>query len=170
MEKQMKGGPPESGEVSERWQVEENKKHTVQFITKESISLEKILKNPVKPFCGAMVLFTGIVRNHHEGKRVKKLFYECYSRMAEKEIRSIIEEAQKKFSVQDVRVLHRIGWLEVGEVALVIIVSSSHRPEAFSACRMILEEIKKSVPIWKKEVYEDGTSEWVLSCHTEEVM
>ncbi|MBI1870304.1 MAG: molybdenum cofactor biosynthesis protein MoaE [Chlamydiae bacterium] len=135
-----------------------------KFITQEPIRLEKVLRTSIPLSCGAMVLFIGIVRNHDEGKSVQKLFYECYPEMAEKEIHSIIEQAQKNFSVEDVRVVHRIGWLEVGELALVIMVSSAHRPEAFSACRAILEEIKKTVPIWKKEVYMDGTSEWVSPC------
>ncbi|MBI3277139.1 MAG: molybdenum cofactor biosynthesis protein MoaE [Chlamydiae bacterium] len=79
-----------------------------KFITQEPIRLEKVLRTSIPLSCGAMVLFIGIVRNHDEGKSVQKLFYECYPEMAEKEIHSIIEQAQKNFSVEDVRVVHRI--------------------------------------------------------------
>ncbi len=118
--------------------------------------------------CGAVVSFAGIVRNHHEGKKVARLFYDCYTSMAEKEIKQAIDEAKKDFGIDDIRVLHRTGWLEVGEIAVVIIVNASHRGEAFSACRKVIETIKQKVPIWKKEIYADGSEKWVLNCHFNE--
>ena len=90
--------------------------------------------------------------------------------MANQEIRRIVDEVKKEYGVGDVQVLHRVGWLEVGEVAVAILVSAVHREEAFSACRSIIDQIKKQVPIWKKEIYEDGASEWVLCSHLEETV
>ena len=87
--------------------------------------------------------------------------------MADKQIQGIIENTKKRWPIEDVQVLHRIGWLNVGEAAVVISVSSAHRDEAFVACRYMIDEIKTQVPIWKKEVFQDGTSEWVLCTHQE---
>ena len=82
--------------------------------------------------------------------------------MAEKQIQQIMEKVKREYGVDDVRVVHRIGWLEVGEAAVAITVSAPHRQEAFSACRQVMDQIKKRIPIWKKEVYADGTGEWVM--------
>ena len=82
--------------------------------------------------------------------------------MAEKMLEDLVLETKRRWPVDEVRILHRIGTLEVGEAAVAITVSSAHRAEAFEACRFVIEEIKKRVPIWKKEIFEDGTSEWVF--------
>lgn len=108
-----------------------------------------------------------MVRNHDHGRAVKSLYYDCYRSMAEKMIKALIEEAEIRWQIGKVRVLHRIGHLEIGEVAVAISVSSAHRAEAFEACRFMIEGIKKNVPIWKKEIFEDGMSEWVSCKHAE---
>ena len=137
------------------------------FITTEIISLEKMLSPRPEAVCGAMASFFGIVRNDQHGRKVSRLFYDCYSSMADKQIGRIVDEVKRKFGVEDVRVLHRMGWLEIGEIAVGIVVCARHREEAFGACRHMIEEIKKRAPIWKKEIYADGTSEWVtIGCES----
>ena len=137
------------------------------FIMEDPINLSEFFSKKTEPTCGAVASFVGVVRNHDHGKPVQKLYYECYTSMADKQIEGIIENTKKRWPIEDVQVLHRIGWLNVGEAAVVISVSSAHRDEAFAACRYIIDEIKTLVPIWKKEVFEDGTSEWVLCTHQE---
>lgn len=129
-------------------------------ITREPIDLRTFLAEPPGPESGASAFFTGIVRNHNHGKKVQRLLYDCYVPLAEKELQRILDETRRAFPVHRLRVLHRVGRLEIGEIAVVIEASSAHRDESFRACRAVIEEIKKTVPIWKKEFYEDGTSQW----------
>lgn len=103
-----------------------------------------------------------MVRDHHEGRGVKALIYEAYASMAEKLIGEIVADTARLWPVEEVRVKHRVGRLEIGAVAVAIAVSAAHRAEAFEACRFVIEEIKARVPIWKKEFYEDGTAKWTL--------
>ncbi len=122
------------------------------------------------PDCGASASFFGWVRNHHQGRSVSRIHYECYEALAEKELSRIALETRGKYSCGSVQILHRIGTIEIGEVAVAIEVSSAHRDEAFKACREAIERIKSTVPIWKHEFYQDGTSEWVLCSHPHEVV
>jgi molybdopterin synthase catalytic subunit len=131
------------------------------MITKDPIDLNQFLSPSSDPASGASVFFVGKVRNHHDGKAVKLLYYECFEAMANKQIMRILERAKKKYLIHRVRALHRVGRLEVGDIAVVVEVSSSHRAEAFEACRAIIHEIKHEVPIWKKETYTNGKEEWV---------
>lgn len=137
-------------------------------LTHHPICVEQFLSEPPAPASGASVHFVGTVRNHHEGKRVARLYYECYESMAERQLDRIINRVKTDYPVGRVRVLHRLGWLEVGEAAVVIEVSSAHRKEAFEACRAVIEEVKRTVPIWKKEVDEAGAGEWVLCAESGE--
>lgn len=139
-------------------------------LTEDPISVPEFFGEKSAPECGASVFFVGTVRSRQNGKTVKKLYYECHKSMAEKQIESIIEKIRKSYGVERIRLLHRIGWLEVGDTAIVIEVNSCHRREAFAACQAVLEEVKRKVPIWKKEVYADGTAEWVLSTPQEEAV
>ena len=139
-------------------------------ITREPINLQDFFSWSPNQSCGALASFVGIVRNHDHGRAVKKLFYECYFSMAEKMIQQIIEESKAKWAVDEVHVTHRVGSLDIGEVAVAIAVSAAHRAEAFAACRFIIEAIKNKVPIWKKEIFEDGVSEWVLCAHPAEAV
>jgi molybdopterin synthase catalytic subunit len=129
-------------------------------ITDKEIRVEEILNSSIDKNCGAVVSFTGVVRRENKGKEVKEILYEAYDKMALKVLKNIEEEAIKKFGVERVQIIHRKGVLKPGEVSLLIAVSSKHRQEAFFACWFIIEEIKKSLPIWKKEIFEDG-EEWV---------
>ena len=114
---------------------------------------------------GATVLFLGKVRDHSEGKKVLYLEYEAYETMAEKMIAGLIVSTSKKFQVEAVTIRHRLGRLELGEIAVAIAVEGAHRDETYAASRFLIEEIKHRVPIWKKETFADGTSEWGLCKH-----
>lgn len=138
------------------------------FITEDPIELDRFCAISPPPDCGGTVLFVGRVRNHHEGKKVLRLFYESYHSMAEKEIQKIIDDVRVKSGANEIRVIHRTGWLEVGDIAVVISASGAHREEAFTACRGVIDRIKRDVPIWKKEIYEDSTHSWVICKHNKE--
>lgn len=135
-------------------------------ITRQVIDLEKFMAQKSDPSCGASVVFVGKVRNHHAGRMVKSLFYECYEAMAEKQVAWILERARKSGRIHYARAIHRVGKLEIGDIAVVVEVSSTHRNEAFEACRTIIDAIKSEVPIWKKETYLDGQEEWVSCAHS----
>ena len=112
------------------------------------------------PGAGGIVLFEGIVRDNARGKQVRYLEYEIYEEMAREQIKAIIQEAQQRFGVERVAVAHRSGRLEIGEASVIIVVATPHRGEAFEACRYIIDTLKATVPIWKKEVAING-EEWV---------
>ena len=111
--------------------------------------------------CGALAVFEGWVRNHNEGQQVERLEYEVYRPLAEKEGARIIDEALEKFGVSHALCVHREGLLELGDCAVIVCVSSAHRGAAFDACRYIIDQAKTRLPIWKKEHYTSGVSEWV---------
>jgi adenylyltransferase/sulfurtransferase len=113
------------------------------------------------PACGGYATFEGWVRDHNEGRAVRRLEYEAYATLAEREGERIVTEAIAKFGVQRAACVHRIGDLDLGAMAVWVGVSSRHRAEAFAACRYIIDEVKHRVPIWKKEHYVDGDSGWV---------
>jgi molybdopterin synthase catalytic subunit len=104
--------------------------------------------------------FLGTVRNHHGGREVLRLDYSAYAPMAEAELARIVAEAESRWDVT-VAVRHRIGSLEIGDAAVAVAVASGHRDGSFVACRYVIEEVKRRVPIWKKEYFADGTVEWV---------
>ncbi|QEE29990.1 molybdenum cofactor biosynthesis protein MoaE [Terriglobus albidus] len=105
---------------------------------------------------GAVCVFDGIVRDNTRGRRTLYLDYEAYEEMALNQMRSLAEEAIAKFGVRDIAVVHRLGRLYVGESSVLIVVASAHRGAAFDACRWLIDTLKKTVPIWKKEQFEDG--------------
>jgi MoaE-MoaD fusion protein len=105
---------------------------------------------------GAVVIFEGIVRNHTRERRTLYLDYEAYMPMAIKQLDKLSQEVLNKFPVRDLRIVHRVGRLEIGETSVLIVVASPHRGAAFEACRWVIDTLKKTVPIWKKEYFEDG--------------
>jgi molybdopterin converting factor subunit 1 len=105
---------------------------------------------------GAVIAFEGIVRNNTRGRRTLYLDYEAYEAMALKELEEVAEHAMREFKIRDVRIVHRIGRLEIGDTSVLIVVASAHRAAAFEACRFAIDTLKKRVPIWKKEYFEDG--------------
>lgn len=111
--------------------------------------------------CGALVTFEGRVRNHNEGRRVERLEYEGYEALGLAEGERIVAEAMEQFGLLHARCVHRLGVLGLGEVAVWVGASAAHRDKAFAACRYIIDEVKRRVPVWKKEYYADGDSGWV---------
>jgi len=109
---------------------------------------------------GALVVFEGIVREQSRGRQVRALVYEAYGSMAKKQIEQLAEEAARRWPISKLAVVHRTGTLQVGEVSVVIAVGAPHRGEAFDACEWLIDELKRTVPIWKKEIYTEGEA-WV---------
>lgn len=138
-----------------------------ELITESPIVLSSVIAAMHHPKAGAVVLFSGEVRNHSHGKAVTHLVYEAYVPMAKKMIRGVLEEAKKKFNLHHAICIHRIGKVDVCETAVVVVTASSHREEAYAANRFIIEKVKYEAPIWKNEFFEDGTSDWGgnCSCH-----
>lgn len=130
-------------------------------ISSQTIDLQAFRAGLADETCGAFVVFEGWVRNHNEGRAVLRLAYEVYEPLAMKEGETIMQEAMRRFDISHAAAIHREGELALSEPAVVVGVSSSHRDAAFSACRYIIDEIKHRLPIWKKEYYADGSSEWV---------
>ena len=125
-------------------------------IVQERIHSSQIAESLKAPEDGAVVLFEGIVRNHTRGRRTLYLDYEAYSPMAINEMEKLCKTALQQFAVRDLRLVHRLGRLEIGETSVLIVVASAHRGAAFEACRWLIDTLKKTVPIWKKEYFEDG--------------
>ena len=109
---------------------------------------------------GGVVVFEGTVRDHARGKRVRYLEYDAYPEMAEQELAKIATEVERRWSTDRIAMVHRIGRLEIGEISVIVAVACPHRAQAFEACRYAIDSLKATVPIWKKEVAEDG-EEWV---------
>lgn len=133
-------------------------------ITSTPIHVPALLNAVQTLHSGAIDCFIGTVRNHSRGKRVKSLEYTAYIPMAEKLMAAIEAEMRKRWILHEIALVHRIGSLAIGDVAVATVVSSSHRKEAFEACRFAIDEIKANVPIWKKEEFEEGHV-WVVGQH-----
>ena len=129
-------------------------------ITDQPIDVMSVIKAASSGGAGAIDIFIGTVRDNTQGKEVERLEYESYDSMAVKEIQKIAEQACKQWPVQKYAIVHRKGVLEIGDAAVVVAVSTPHRAESFAACKFIIDTLKQTVPIWKKEVFEDGES-WV---------
>lgn len=130
------------------------------FLTDQPIDHAGLLREVDGADRGGLACFFGMVRNHHGGRAVRRLEYSAYAPMAEAECDRIVAETEQRWPVA-VALRHRVGPLEIGETAVGIAVGSAHRDEAFAACRHVIEEVKRRVPIWKRELYADGTEEWV---------
>ena len=130
-------------------------------ITSEEIIPSELIIQLEEPDCGAIATFSGTVRKQNNNRDVTKLHYQSYKTLAVKEGNIILVEALKQFEVDNVLCLHSIGELNIGDLAVWVGVSSGHRDAAFKACRYIIDEIKTRVPIWKKEIYDDGDSGWL---------
>jgi molybdopterin synthase catalytic subunit len=129
-------------------------------ITHKPIDVPAIIRAAESKEAGALNVFIGTVRAKTSGKGVVRLDYEAYEPMAKKEINKIVESAHAKWSIKNWAISHRVGTLAIGEVAVVVAISTSHRKESFEACQFIIDSLKQTVPIWKKEIFEDG-EEWV---------
>ncbi len=130
-------------------------------MTREKIEVNILRAGLADPSCGAYASFEGWVRNRNHGREVLRLEYEAYEALAVKEGNRILTETAEKFPAAAVACVHRVGLLEIGEMAVWVGAASPHRDEAFAACRYVIDEIKSRVPIWKREYYADGEAEWV---------
>ncbi|MFN3603924.1 MAG: molybdenum cofactor biosynthesis protein MoaE [Leptonema sp. (in: bacteria)] len=135
------------------------------YITNEIINPEEALKKIQKTSSGALVVFMGLVRDHipireNSIKEVKKLEYSAFEPLANHIIQKIIEEGIQKFKLKDAYVRHRIGILNLEEIAVIVVTSSAHRKECYLGNQYIIDRIKYEAPIWKKEYFADGTTEW----------
>ncbi|MFB3814403.1 MAG: molybdenum cofactor biosynthesis protein MoaE [Terriglobales bacterium] len=142
--------PPVSGGSSEA-QVRQRTR-----LVRERIETQAIVEALKQPSDGAVVMFDGIVRDNSRGRRTLFLDYEAYESMAARKLEELASEARAKFAISDVTIVHRLGRLEIGESSVVIAVAAPHRGAAFDACRWIIDTLKKTVPIWKKEHFADG--------------
>ena len=132
----------------------------MSYLTDDPIDPQSLVASVLRRSDGAYVLFEGIVRDHHEGKAVESIFYDCYRPMAEKEMDKIVRAVESETPGVAIAVVHRLGQLVVGESSIAIVAASPHRAEAFTACRAIIDRIKETVPIWKRE-RGPGGEEWV---------
>jgi len=125
-------------------------------IIREPIDMEAVVARSKRSADGALVIFDGVVRNHTGGRRTLYLDYEAYETMALKQMESLAAEARARFAVRGASIVHRLGRLQIGETSILIVVAAAHRGAAFDACRWVIDTLKKTVPIWKKEYFEDG--------------
>src|SRR5215218_1759997 len=125
-------------------------------LTNDPIDITSVARRVVPAECGATVTLDGYVRKFTKGRETLHLYYEGYEPMALKEMQKLIEKAKNDFEISQVGIVHRLGRLEIGETSVVISVAAPHRRAAFAACEWIIRELKRTVPIWKKEVYADG--------------
>ena len=129
-------------------------------LTTDPIGIMSVARRVVPPECGATVTLDGYVRQFTKGRETLYLVYEAYEDMALKEMDKLVKTAHLKFDISNVGIVHRTGRLEIGETSVVISVAASHRKDAFAACEWLIRELKRTIPIWKKEVYADG-EEWI---------
>ena len=132
----------------------------MSYLTDAPIDAAALVARVMRPSDGAYVLFEGVVRNHHQGHAVESIFYDAYRPMAEKEIDAIVRDVAQRYPDVAIAIVHRLGHLAVGESSIAIVCASPHRAESFEACRLMIDRVKQTVPIWKKERGPDG-EEWV---------
>ena len=131
------------------------------LVTSEVLEPQRLTDAVRADESGAVTLFYGVARNNNEGRAVRALEYEAHDTLAEKKLREVGDEVLKRFDITGIGVHHRTGHIEVGETSLLVAVSSAHRREAFEACHFAVDRIKETVPIWKKEIWVEGGSDWV---------
>jgi molybdopterin synthase catalytic subunit len=130
-------------------------------LTHQPIDTEKLVASVRTPEAGAVVLFLGIAREHTQGRRTQSLDYEAYGEMAARQLAKLESEACRRWPIARCAIVHRLGHLELAETSVGVAVSTPHRQDAFEAAKWLIDAIKRVVPIWKKENWADGTSEWV---------
>jgi molybdopterin synthase catalytic subunit len=133
---------------------------TTRFLTHAPIGLDDLLAQVRRPEVGGIATFLGSVRNHQDGRTVVRLEYSAYEPMAEAESARIVAEAESRWPAT-VALRHRLGTLAIGDAAVAVVAGSAHRAAAFEACRYVIEQVKRRVPVWKKEFYADGSVTWV---------
>lgn len=148
--------PPVSGGVENAQNGTDQDKAELVRLTREPIDAQAVLAQVRHAQDGAVASFDGIVRNHTRNRETLYLMYEAYEEMALAQMRQLADEAKQRFAIHEVTMVHRLGRLEIGESSVLIGVCSAHRAAAFDACRWLIDTLKKTVPIWKKEHFIDG--------------
>ena len=149
--------PPVSGGAAEAAVgPPERKAYEFTALTRDPFDTQALIAAAKRSEDGAVVVFDGIVRDNSRGRRTLHLDYEAYEEMAARQLRSLAAEARSRYGVRHVTLVHRLGRLHIGETSVLIIVASAHRAQAFDACRWLIDTLKKTVPIWKKETFADG--------------
>lgn len=150
--------PPVSGgsAANEPSGLPAKRRYVCALIIHDVIDTASVLARIKRGEDGAAVVFEGVVRNQTRGRRTLYLDYEAYEQMALQQMETLAEQALRDFKVRDVALVHRLGRLQVGETSVLIIVASAHRAAAFEACRWLIDTLKRTVPIWKKEYFDDG--------------
>jgi molybdopterin synthase catalytic subunit len=143
--------PPVSGGAPEATQ---HRRHA--SIVREVIDMQRVVSRLRRGEDGASLVFEGVVRNQTRARKTLYLDYEAYEAMALEQMESLAGQALQQFQIRDVAIVHRLGRLEIGETSVLIAVASAHRAAAFDACRWLIDTLKRTVPIWKKEYFEDG--------------
>jgi molybdopterin synthase catalytic subunit len=133
----------------------------VAELVRGAIDVAALLAAAARPACGAVNLFLGTTRDHHQGRRVLRLEYEAYERMALESLAALERAAAERFGLAHCAVVHRLGEVPVTEASVAVVTSAPHRGEAFEAARWVMDELKRNVPIWKKEHFDGGGAEWV---------
>ena len=132
------------------------------MITDKPIRVENFLAAGSDPDHGAVVVFAGVVRaDEKDGRRVTRIHYDCYEEMARRELSELVDKVREESGVSEIRAVHRVGDVPAGDVSLLVVVTAGHRAEAYEANRRVVEEIKRRVPIWKKEIYDDKSARWL---------
>jgi molybdopterin synthase catalytic subunit/molybdopterin converting factor small subunit len=148
--------PPVSGGSTDPDGDMSTQRRRFSSIVRGKIDTQSVLAKLKQPADGAAVVFEGVVRDNTRGRRTLYLDYEAYEEMAVKQMDALAEQALQQFPIRDVAMVHRLGRLEIGEASVLIVVASAHRAAAFDACRWLIDTLKRTVPIWKKEYFEDG--------------
>lgn len=148
--------PPVSGGLTDSDNSRLAPDRSYSSITREKIDTQAVLAKLKHPADGAALVFEGVVRDNTRGRRTLHLNYEAYEEMALKQMDALAEQALQQFPIRAVAIVHRLGRLEIGEVSVLIVVASAHRAAAFDACRWLIDTLKRTVPIWKKEYFQDG--------------
>lgn len=130
-------------------------------LVRERLDVAALAREGIRDDCGAVNVFLGTTRDHHAGRRVLTLEYEAYERMALAALVRLESAAVQRFGLGFCRIVHRLGEVKVGEASVAVVTSAHHRAAAFDAARWVMDELKRSVPIWKKERFADGAAEWV---------
>lgn len=133
---------------------------TQHHLQSDPLDIMKLIEETQEPASGALVVFSGTVRNHHAGKYVERLEYSAHAALVEQVLSELEREVIDKFGVQQCRIVHRQGALDIGEDSVLVVVRSAHRREAFDAARYAIDTLKQRAPIWKKEFYTDGSCDY----------
>jgi molybdopterin synthase catalytic subunit len=139
----------------------------VAELTRVPIDAGALLARASRPDCGAIALFLGTSRDHHEGRKVERLEYEAYEAMALSALEALERAARERFAIATCVIVHRLGLVPLSEASVAVVVTAGHRGPAFDACRWAMDELKRTVPIWKKEFYAEGGAGWVEGARLE---